>query len=87
MLHNIDWRTNPQVVDALVTAAWKDVAATVRQACIHSLAIMGCNTMPVVNALQALRLDADPRVREEAEQALAALAPIQPVRVDIPASH
>jgi hypothetical protein len=68
-----DWRTHPQVVQALVTAAKEDPAATVRAGCVRCLAKMNVNTVPVVTAVQALRTDTDPRVRQEAEQALSKL--------------
>lgn len=66
----INWQANPQAVDALLTAARKDSAAMVRAACIRSLARMGVQTMPVIGTLQELQADADPRVQQEARQAL-----------------
>jgi hypothetical protein len=73
-LATVDWRAQPQVVDALLTAARKDLAPTVRVACIRSLMHMNVNTAAVVAALQALRADADPRVQREAARALECLA-------------
>jgi hypothetical protein len=92
-LSALDWKTNEPVVLALVQAAREDPAATVRAGCIHALAQMKANTMPVVTTVQALKADADPRVRNEAEQALAVLAPagsaaaspVQPVSAVSPA--
>jgi hypothetical protein len=73
----VDWRTHPQVVQALMTAAKEDPAATVRAGCVRCLAKLNVNTMPVVTAVQALRSDTDPRVRQEAEQALSKLGASQ----------
>jgi hypothetical protein len=69
-LSRVDWRTNPQVVPALVAAAREDPAATVRAACVRSLARMNANGVMVLEALQALKTDTDPRVRQEVEAAL-----------------
>jgi hypothetical protein len=65
-----DWRSEPQVIESLTHAATKDFAPTVRVACIRSLARLGCNTVPVINALQTLKSDPDPRVQREAGLAL-----------------
>ena len=70
----VDWRTYPQVVQALTTAAKEDPAATVRAGCVRGLAKMKANTAPVVTVVRDLRKDTDPRVRQEAEQALSILA-------------
>lgn len=70
-LSTCDWRSNPQVVPALVTAAREDAAPTVRVACIHYLARMNANSAPVLAALLQLKGDPDPRVRAEAEKAWA----------------
>jgi hypothetical protein len=74
----LDWKTNEAAVQALVLGAREDPAATVRAACVRALARMKANTHPVVTAVQALRNDADPRVRHEAVEALAVLAPNAP---------
>jgi hypothetical protein len=74
-LATLDWRTSPDVVQALVTAAREDPAPTVRACCVHGLGTMKVNTVPVVTALQALKTDGDPRVLHEVEGALAVLAP------------
>jgi hypothetical protein len=71
----LDWRTNPLVVEALLHAAKDDPAATVRACCVHGLVQMNVNTVPVVSAIKKLKDDADPRVRQEVETALASLAP------------
>ena len=69
----LDWKTNPQAVEALLKAAREDPAGTVRAACVRSLGRMNVNTMPVVEALKAMKADADPMVQHEVAQALAAL--------------
>jgi hypothetical protein len=94
-LATFDWKQTDAAVQALTQAVRNDPAATVRAACIHSLARMKANTMPVVSAIQAAKNDADARVRTEAEEALAVLAPkaaapaaprtIQPVSAVSPA--
>jgi hypothetical protein len=68
-----DWRSQPHLVDALVMAAKADPAPSVRAGCVRALAKMKATTPPVVQAVQALRTDSDPRVRQEVEQALAVL--------------
>ncbi len=70
----VDWRAYPQVVQVLTTAAKEDPAATVRAECVRCLAKMKANTAPVVTLVRELKKDADPRVRQEAEQALTILA-------------
>jgi hypothetical protein len=72
-LANQDCRSHPEIVQALVTAARQDPAATVRAGCVHSLAVQNVNTLPVLTALNALKIDPDPRVRQEADQALTRL--------------
>jgi hypothetical protein len=74
-LATVDWRTNPQVVEALLTAARNDPAATVRAACVRCLCKMNVNTLPVVTTVQSLKTDPDPRVRQEVDQALMVLVP------------
>ena len=49
----------------------QDPAATVRAACVYTLARMKAASEPVVNLFYTLRSDNDPRVRQEADQALA----------------
>jgi hypothetical protein len=92
-LATFDWRGNPQVVQALVTAAREDPAATVRAGCAYNLGRMRVATEPVLATLEQLKTDRDPRVRSDAEHALARLSaverpgvnaaarnPVQPVR-------
>ena len=47
----------------------QDPAPTVRAGCVLCLARMNCQNEAVTKALQALRTDADPRVREAVDQA------------------
>jgi hypothetical protein len=84
-LAGMDWRTHPQVFDALLMAAREDPAATVRTTCVRCLSGMGVNSQLLVMTLQSLKADSDPRVRSEVEQALAKMpqqtkteAPVQP---------
>ena len=86
-----DWHQQPQIADALVKAAKEDPAPMVRAECLRSLAKIKVNTMPVVAACQALKADADPRVRKEAEQTLVVLtkgvandSTVRPVSVTAP---
>jgi hypothetical protein len=87
-----NWRSQPQVVDALVLAARADPAPAVRAGCVRALGKMKANTLPVVQAVQTLKSDGDPRVRHEVEETLAALgAPaesrdsgIRPVSATVP---
>jgi hypothetical protein len=88
-----DWKTQPQIVGALVCAAREDPAAAVRAGCVRALGRMKANTLPVVQTVQALRSDNDPRVRLEVDEVLAALgaapkAPdaIRPVSATMPAN-
>jgi hypothetical protein len=87
-LASLDWKTNEVVLKALVQAAKEDPAATVRWTCVHVLGEMKADTVPVISVLQALKADIDVRVRNEAEQSLAALAPnlTQPDSATIPVS-
>ena len=78
-LGSVDWRTYPQVVDALLAASKQDLAGGVRAACLRSLGRMKVGTAPVISAVQALRADTDPRVRQEADQVLADLG-IKPAK-------
>jgi hypothetical protein len=81
---------HPDVVQALLTGAREDPAASVRAGCVRALSRMNANSVTVVSAVQAMQGDSDPRVRHEVERALAILtsgvpAPIgQTIR---PASH
>jgi hypothetical protein len=68
-----NWRSQPLVLDALVVAAREDPAAAVRAGCVRALGKMKANTLPVVQAVQSLASDRDPRVRHEVEETLAAI--------------
>lgn len=68
-LATFDYRVYPHLAQVLVQAARQDSAPTVRAAAIYSLSRMNVQSEPVLGALQALRGDADPRVRQEVEQA------------------
>jgi hypothetical protein len=70
-----DWRTNPQVVQVLVTAARDDPAPLVRVACVTGLERMNVTAEPVLQTLNQLKTDSDARVRQAAAQALARVAP------------
>jgi hypothetical protein len=69
-LGTCDWRANPQIASALVYAAGQDPAPTVRAGCVLTLMRMSCTNESVINLLQALRTDGDPRVREAVDQAM-----------------
>jgi hypothetical protein len=89
-LATFDGQSHPEVVYALLAAAKGDPAPTVRAGCAYSLSRMQVTAEPVLTALRQLKSDTDPRVRLEAEKALARLAPpatpgtgsnaVQPVR-------
>jgi hypothetical protein len=72
-LSSCNWKSEPVVVQALMTAAKDDPAPTVRAACVRVLGRMKVNTMPVVETVKRLHADPDLRVRQEVEQALPAL--------------
>jgi hypothetical protein len=72
-LAQMNWRAEPQVVDALVTGAKSDPAVSVRVCCIRSLAQMKIQTVPVVAAVQELKMDPESRIRHEADQAMVIL--------------
>src|SRR5262249_1564894 len=85
-LANVDVRQNPQAIDALVVAARNDGAATVRAACVHSLGQLNVGAPVLQPVLEALRADADPRVRMEVEQTAARWGAPQASKVIEPAS-
>lgn len=72
-LSELNWRSQPLVVETLMKVAREDPAATVRAACIHALAHMKADSTAVVTLVRDLKSDRDPRVRQEAEEALNAL--------------
>ena len=82
LLADMDWKTCPQIVDGLVTAAREDPAPLVRAGCVRSLAKMRVNSYPVVSAVQSLKNDADPRVRHEVDEALIVLTGKQATATD-----
>lgn len=69
-LAKCDCKAHPEVVDALVLAAREDPAATVRSACVRCLGKVSANSPGVTTALQALRTDTDPQVRQAADEVL-----------------
>jgi hypothetical protein len=73
LMSGCDWRANPQVAKALVQAANQDPAPMVRAGCVVTLMRMNIATESVMNLMQTLRTDADPRVRDAAEQAIVRL--------------
>jgi hypothetical protein len=73
-LASCNWREQPEVLHAVLTAAREDPAASVRAACVRALAKMKAHTAPVLTALQGLKTDGDPRVLHEVEAALATLS-------------
>jgi hypothetical protein len=72
-LSQLNWRVQPQVVASLMKSARGDPAPTVRAACVHALAQMKVDTAGAVALVRDLKSDRDPRVRQEAEEALSAL--------------
>jgi len=74
-LATVDGWTNPDVVQALARAARTDQTPAVRAACVRTLGRMRCATMPVMSAVQGAKADPDPRVRQEADQALQLISP------------
>lgn len=68
-LSTFDWRVYPHLPQVLVLAARQDSVASVRAASVYGLSRMNIPSEPVLSTLQALRGDADPRVRQEVEQA------------------
>jgi hypothetical protein len=73
-LTTADWHAHPTIVPALIQAARDDPAATVRAACVHSLAKLKASTEPVIATLRTLQRDPDARVRQEVDAALVALS-------------
>jgi len=68
-LATYDHRLHPQVIEALSVAARQDPAGSVRGGCVYSLSRLGVRSETVLNTLQSLRTDSDPRVRQEVEEA------------------
>jgi hypothetical protein len=70
-------QTNPEVGAALLIAAQKDGVATVRVACIETLAKLRVQNGSVQATLQDLKADPDAQVRDAAYTALIRIAPAQ----------
>jgi hypothetical protein len=79
-LTGCDWRANPQMVEELAAAARSDAAPLVRVGCLRALAKLHCTGPAALAAAFDLRNDSDSRVRQEAEQTLAALQMALPGR-------
>jgi hypothetical protein len=69
-LSELNWRMQPLVVESLMKTAREDPAPTVRAASIHALATMRVDTPETMTLVRNLKVDRDPRVRQEAEEAL-----------------
>lgn len=82
LMTNCDWRTNPHVAKALIQAASQDPAPMVRAGCVVTLMRMNVATPSVMNVMQTLRTDADPRVRDAAEQAIVRLGQVSTARAN-----
>jgi hypothetical protein len=83
-LATFDAKAYPIVVETLTTAARSDPAGTVRAACIYGLSRMKVDTAAVRITLEQLKADRDPRVRQEAEQAIARMAPATSPATELP---
>jgi hypothetical protein len=75
-----DYCGHPQVVQLLMRVAKDDPAPTVRAACVSGLARMNVTSEPMMQTLNTLKSDSDPRVRQAVEEAMSRLSPsrIQP---------
>jgi hypothetical protein len=72
-LGELNWHTQPQVVESLTKSAREDLAATVRAASVRALGHMKVNTYEVVTLVRDLKNDRDSRVRQEADEVLSTL--------------
>ncbi|MFM7149677.1 MAG: HEAT repeat domain-containing protein, partial [Gemmataceae bacterium] len=72
-LCQVNWKSDPQIVPALVMAAKSDPAPMVRVSCVRALGHMKANSAPTVEAIKTLKTDSDPRVRQAVEQVLPVL--------------
>jgi hypothetical protein len=72
-LQSVNWRTHPEVVQALVTGALKDPTPAVRTSCIRALNRLDAGTTHVLATLDTLLADRDPAVKQAAEEALRGL--------------
>jgi hypothetical protein len=84
-LSGLDGRKNGEVVPALVQGAREDPAPSVRAGCVRALARLKVNSMPVVEALRAMRSDSDARVQHEVAEALATLGDSGVQQTSVPA--
>lgn len=73
-LSNVNWKTHPEVVVALVNGARQDHSPKVRVMCIHGLTAMQVKADWVVKALQTMKSDSDSQVQQEVTRALALLS-------------
>jgi hypothetical protein len=78
-LSKVDWRGNPEVVQALLSAAQRDSAPMVRVACVKAIVTMKVDTVPVAMTLQSLKADTDPRVQRESIAALSQMHAVETV--------
>jgi hypothetical protein len=69
-LQGVDWHAHPEVVTALLSAAVRDRAPSVRTGCIRTLNVIDANTSNVLAILDSLRSDSDPAVKQAADEAL-----------------
>ncbi|HZV05931.1 MAG TPA: HEAT repeat domain-containing protein [Gemmataceae bacterium] len=69
-LSELNWRVQPLVVESLMKSAREDPAATVRAASVHALVTMKVDSPEAMTLVRSLKADRDPRVRQEAEEAL-----------------
>jgi len=74
-LRRVDWKSETDVVPALVRSAKSDPAPMVRVSCVRALGDMKANTPAVKQALESLKADQDPRVRTQAAETLSAFGP------------
>lgn len=68
-LLGVDLKQHPNVIQALVTAAKTDPAATVRVCCLRALVKLNANTPSVLSLVDELEKDRDIRVSSEAQWA------------------
>jgi hypothetical protein len=79
-LAGLNWKTHPEVVQSLLTAAREDPAPMVRADCVRGLVRMKANSLEVGSVLEALKADPDQGVRLEVEQAIPLLSSPQAVQ-------
>jgi hypothetical protein len=78
----VDWKTHPEVVQALLTAVCTDQVSAVRAQCVACLARMNASTPEVIITLQVLKQDSDMDVQAAVRQALVQLKGTQSVRAN-----